>query len=101
MGCHLWGLTESDSTEQLSSSSRALKRNTEVAGKEHRQEEELKIIFSYVTRCWCLNWGEDLEEVLAPKPLDSTFSQLVLMSLKVEKTLVHIQLLLNKLVLPQ
>ena len=32
-------------TEQLSSSSRGLKRNTEVAGKEHQQEEELKIIF--------------------------------------------------------
>ena len=44
---------------------------------------------------------EDLEKVLAPKPLGSAFSQLVLMSLKAEKTLVHIHLLLNTLVLPQ
>ena len=102
MGCRLWGLTESESTEQLSSSSRALKRNTEVAGKEHRQEEKLKIIFSVSDQALVsVNFGEDLEEVLAPKPLDSAFSQLVLMSLKVEKTLVHIQQPLNKLVLPQ
>ena len=45
--------------------------------------------------------NEGLEKELAPKPLGSAFSQLVLISLKAEKTLVHIQLLLNKLVLPQ
>ena len=44
---------------------------------------------------------EDLKEELAPKPLGNAFIQLALMSLKVEKTLVHVQLLLNKLLLPQ